>query len=65
MQMAGVDLPKGARTKDEDKKPLCFGYSRGTCPHQDKEKCSRGNHRCWFCLGNHPGKECPKKSNSE
>ena len=43
-----LDLPKGARTKDEDKKPLCFGYSRGTCPHQDKEKCSRGHHRCWW-----------------
>ena len=60
-----LDLPKGARTKDYDKKPLCFGYSRGTCPHQDKDRCSRGHHRCWFCLGNHPGKECPNKGNHE
>lgn len=60
-----LDLPKGARTKDDDKKPLCFGYSRGTCPHQDKDRCSRGHHRCWFCLGNHPGKECPNKGNHE
>ena len=60
-----LDLFKGARTKDDDKKPLCFGYSTGTCPHQDKDRCSQGHHRCWFCLGNHPGKECPNKGNNE
>ena len=60
-----LDLPKQARTRDDEKKPLCFGYSTGTCPHQDKEKCSRGHHRCWFCLGSHAGKDCPKKGSNE
>ena len=55
-----LDLPKGARTRDDEKKPLCFGYSRGTCPHQDKEKCSRG-HPLLVLLGKSRRQGLPKE----
>ena len=29
--------------------------------HQDKDKCNRGHHKCWFCLGSRRAKTAPKK----
>lgn len=56
-----IDIPAGANMKGPDGKPNCFAYSRGNCKCQDKDKCGRGMHRCWFCHGSHPGKDCPTR----
>ena len=56
-----IDIPAGANMKGPDGKPNCFAYSRGNCKCQEKEKCGRGMHRCWFCHGTHPGKDCPSR----
>ena len=52
----GKGLPDGAvRINPNTNKEICFGYSKGTA-------CSRTpcnfEHVCWFCFGNHPGKDC-------
>ena len=60
-----VDIPQGAHMKGPDGKPNCFAYSRGNCKAQDKEKCVRGLHRCWFCHGQRPGHACPKAKHAE
>ncbi|CAE7911722.1 unnamed protein product, partial [Symbiodinium necroappetens] len=50
----GIDIPPGAKTRDEQGRPICFRYNRKACD-QSKEKCSRGYHVCWFCLKPHAG----------
>ncbi|CAE7488572.1 unnamed protein product [Symbiodinium sp. CCMP2592] len=48
----GIDIPPGAKTHDDQGRPICFRYNRKACD-QSKEKCQRGYHVCWFCLKNH------------
>ena len=53
---AGKGLPDGAvRINPNTNKEICFGYSKGN-------RCTRTpcnfEHVCWFCFGNHPGKDC-------
>ena len=50
----GIDIPSGAKTRDDQGRPICFRYNRKACD-QSKDKCQRGYHVCWFCLKSHPG----------
>ncbi|CAE7698871.1 unnamed protein product [Symbiodinium sp. CCMP2592] len=50
----GIDIPPGAKTRDDQGRPICFRCNRKACD-QSKEKCQRGYHVCWFCLKNHAG----------
>ena len=53
---AGKGLPDGAvRINPNTNKEICFGYSK--CNGCTRTPCNF-EHVCWFCFGNHPGKDC-------
>eukprot|EP00439_Symbiodinium_sp_Y106_P005195 s11296_g1.t1 len=41
----GIDIPSGAKTRDDQGRPICFRYNRKACDQSV----------CWFCLKSHPG----------
>ena len=54
----GSGIPRGIKSKDASGNGVCFAYSK-------KEKCVQEpctfSHVCWWCLGEHPGNDCPNR----
>ena len=51
----GLDLPTGAKTRDDQARPICFRCNRKSCDKQNERCCGRGQRICWYCLKAHPG----------
>ena len=51
-------LPQGIKkvTSDGSNKPICYGFSQGTCTRG--AGCNYA-HVCWWCEGSHPGGQQP------